>query len=87
MWVWRKFVDDSGQRGVNNAIFRNESAHRSSELIRQADAIADALWPGERHYSYVDAAAVRSSNPGWCFQCAGWRRCGITKSGLLIFER
>ena len=87
MFVWRKFIDDSGQQGVNCAVFRNESNLRSSNLIRQADAVADFCWPGERHYTYVNSQAVRSSNPGFCFMAAGWRRCGMTKSGLLILER
>lgn len=87
MFVWRKFIDDSGQTGINCAVFRNESRHRSSELIRQADAIADHCWPRERHYTYVDPQAVRSTNPGYCFMAAGWSRCGVTKSGKLILER
>lgn len=86
-FVWRKFIDDSGQQGVNCAAFRNESEHLSSELIRQADAIADCLWPDTRHYTYVNSSAVRSNNPGFCFIMAGWRRCGFTGSGLTILER
>lgn len=86
-FVWRRFIDDSGQSGVNCAAFRNESEYRSSDLIRQADAIADHVWPGERHYTYVNSQAVRSSNPGFCFMAAGWRKCGVTKGGLLVLER
>ena len=86
-FVWRKFIDDSGQQGINCAVFRNESPHRSSHLIRQADAIADCLWPDSRHYTYVNPKEVRSSNPGFCFLMAGWRRCGLTKSGLIVLER
>ena len=87
-FVWRKFKDDSGQTGINCAVFRNESAHLSSELIRQADAIADAIWVGERHYTFVNASRVKSVNPGCCFKVAGWRRCGMTKvNKLLIFEK
>lgn len=94
VFVWRLFVDDcidartgEKQDGINCAVFRNESAARSSDLIRQADAIADCIWPHRRHYTYVDRAKVRSTNPGFCFLAAGWRRCGLTKSGLLILER
>jgi len=89
LFVWRKFIDASGENGVNCAIFRNESPHLSSELIRQADAIADFLWPGERHYTYVNPKRVRSSNPGFCFMAAGWRRTGrITKERrYLVLER
>lgn len=87
VFAWRKFIDDSGQQGVNCAVFRNESKIKSSELIRQADAIADHVWPGERHYTFVRAEAVRSRNPGYCFMAAGWQKCGMTKSGLIILEK
>lgn len=86
-FAWRRFIDDSGQQGVNCAVFRNESQHLSSTLIRQADAIADAVWTDRRHYTYVDGQAVASRNPGYCFLAAGWKRCGRTKGGLLILER
>lgn len=84
---WRKFIDDSGQQGVNCAFFRNESEHRSSDLIRQADAIAAAVWPGERHYTCVDASKIRSTNPGYCFLLSGWKKAGNTKSGLIVFAK
>lgn len=87
LFVWRKFIDDSGQTGINCAIFRNDSSVRSSEMIREADALAFARWPGERHYTYVNPKRIRGSNPGYCFLCAGWRRCGMTKGGLVILER
>lgn len=87
LFVWRKFIDASGQQGVNCAVFRNESKHKASELIRQADAIADHVWPNLRHYTYVDAKRIRSANAGCCFKIAGWRTCGRTKSGLLILEK
>lgn len=88
LFVWRKFISADGQDGVNCAVFRNEGAGLSSKLIRQADAMADGRWPGQRHYTYVNPRAVRSSNPGYCFLMAGWRRCGITKERqLLVLER
>ncbi len=90
LWVWRKEMyrlDD--QTGVGNAVFRNEgSAYgRASDLIRAANAEAWARWPGERLYTFVDPAKVRHKrDPGRCFIRAGYRRCGVTKTGLLIFE-
>ena len=87
LFVWRDFIDDSGETGINCAVFRNEGPFLSSELCRQADAIADFCWPGQRHYTTVNPAKVRSRNPGFCFLMAGWRRCGMTKSGLLVLER
>jgi hypothetical protein len=87
-FVWRKFIDASGEVGINCAVFRNEGPLRSSLLIEQADKIADFCWPSERHYTYVRAEAVRSRNPGFCFLMAGWKRCRYkTKSGLMVFER
>ena len=100
IWGWRKFIDDcidvrtnERQEGVNCAFFRNEGRVLSSELVRQADAIADASWADRRHYTYVDPKRVRSGLPGACFLAAGWRYVRIhghrarTKSGLLILER
>lgn len=88
LFVWRRYIDGSGECGINCAVFRNESPHRSSDLIRQADKIADALWPCRRHYTYVDPGKITSTNPGYCFIRAGWRRLDYrTGSGLMVLER
>lgn len=88
MFVWRKFIDASGQQGVNCAIFRNEGPLLSSELILEAEAIAWNKWPGQRLYTYVNSSKVQSKNPGYCFKCAGWTVCGKSKKrGLLILEK
>ena len=79
LFVWRQFVSADGQQGVNCAVFRNEGAGLSSDLIHAAERAAWQRWPGERLYTYVNPVAVASSNPGWCFMAAGWKRCGITK--------
>jgi hypothetical protein len=93
-FAWRRFLDrcidertGRPQSGISCAFFRNESRHLSSDLIRQADAIADVRWPDCRHTTLVHPLAVRSSNPGYCFVRAGWQRCGCTKGALIIFER
>jgi hypothetical protein len=98
-FVWRRFRDDcidvrTGERqvGVNCAVFRKESSLRSSDLIRQACAIAARCWPDRRYYTYVDPQAVRSRLPGSCFLAAGWRYVRHrghrvrTRSGKLILE-
>jgi hypothetical protein len=89
LFVWRKFVDDSGQEGVNCAIFRNSTCGRlrSSDLILEAERVAWCRWPGERLYTYVDPRKITSRNPGYCFQCAGWSRCGVTAGNLFILEK
>ncbi len=86
LFVWRKFIDASGQKGVNCAVFRNEGNILSSELIKEAMAIAWMRWPGQRLYTYVNAEKIRSTNPGYCFLKAGWQKCGHTQGGLIILE-
>ena len=100
LFVWRKFFDNCidertgrQQEGVDCAVFRNEGRQLSSDLIRQADRIADCIWPHSRHYTYVSEKDVGSGLPGACFLFALWRyvrvrgRRARTKSGLLILER
>lgn len=88
LFVWRKFIDGSGQQGVNCAVFRNESPILSSTLILEAEQVAHQRWPGERLYTYVNATKIKSRNPGYCFKQAGWRVCGITKTKhLVILEK
>lgn len=90
LFVWRKFQSADNQHGVTCAIFRNEAPdkYRSSDLIKEAMDLAWQRWPGERLYTYINPREVQSRNPGYCFICAGWRKCGVTKvNKLLIFER
>jgi hypothetical protein len=88
LFVWRKFISGDGQEGVNCSVFRNESPILSSVLIAEAEQLAWQRWPGERLYTYVNAQAVKSSNPGYCFKMSGWQFCGITKHNKLhILEK
>lgn len=84
LFVWRKFISKDAQQGINCAVFRNESPALSSDLIREAMALAWERWPGERFYTYVNPRRVASANPGYCFKRAGWRSCGITATRKLI---
>ena len=85
-WVHNTIPRKDGQVGVNCFVFRNESPCRSSDLIRSAMRMAWARWPGLRLFTYVNPRKVSSEIPGYCFRRAGWKRCGESKSGLLIFE-
>lgn len=94
MFVWRRFFSMDSQVGICCSVFRREGGTaRASDLIREADRLADERWPDEpRHYTYVAPSRVRSSNPGCCFLKAGWVRAGRTIGGhgreqLLILER
>lgn len=90
LFVWRVFDSkdpSAGPEDVNCAIFRNEGAGLSSDLIRSAMTLGWERWGPQRLYTYVNPKRVRSSNPGYCFLQAGWRKCGVTKTRhLLIFE-
>ncbi len=88
VFVWRDFInDDPLGEGINCAVFRNEGAGLSSDLILAAMEPCWARWPGRRLYTYVDPRKVRSPNPGYCFKRAGWRVCGVTKKReLLVLE-
>lgn len=86
VWLLQKHRLDN-QRGVSCSVFRNEGDYLSSEMIREADDLAWKHWPDElRHWTYVDPNEVASPNPGYCFIKAGWRRCGVSANGKLIFE-
>ena len=77
-----------GQAGINCTMFRNEGTARSSELIEEACALAWDRWPGERLFTYVAAAEIKSANPGYCFKMAGFRSIGRSKQkGLVLLER
>lgn len=100
-FVWRKFRDacidertGKPQAGIYCSAFRNEGTARSSDLIRQADQIADVVWSDCRHYTYVNETEVRGGLPGGCFLFAGWRyvricghRARTQTRRLLIMER
>lgn len=92
-WQYNTVERYDHQTGVCCTIFRNEGAGLSSELIREADQLADQRWPGQpRHFTYVNAmktSRCRSKHapPGRCFIAAGWRECGRSKDGLVLLER
>jgi hypothetical protein len=84
--AWRKAIMMDGQLGVNCAVFRNEGARRSSDILLEGMMLAWDKWPGERLFTYVNPAKISSCNPGYCFKVAGWRRCGYSAGGLHILE-
>ena len=90
LFGWRKFTrgpDLAGQEGVCCFVFRNEGPYLSSALILEAEQLAWRRWPGERLFTYINPRNIRSTNPGYCFKKAGWRRCGETQGGLVILEK
>jgi hypothetical protein len=93
LFVWRKFINDGGQLGVNCAVFRNESMEQASTMILNAEHFARERWPGERFYTYVDPLKVRPTMVrglpcwGFCFYKAGWKYHGLAQNGKHILEK
>ncbi len=75
VFLWResKFRRD-GQTGAECTAFRNESAILSSEIIGWAEEAWDKTYGTARKYTYVNPRLIRSTNPGFCFIKAGWKR-------------
>jgi hypothetical protein len=87
-WMWPQDtmrMDD--QTGYNCAIFRNESARRSSDVILEAEEIAFRRWGMNRVYTYINPRRIQSVNPGYCFKMAGWEFVRTTKSGLHLLAK
>tara|TARA_Y100000310_G_C20366338_1_gene661372 strand:+ start:291 stop:716 length:426 start_codon:yes stop_codon:yes gene_type:complete len=87
-WVWwRPPFDgprkDGYQGWTNCALFRNEGALLSSQLIREAVVMAEREWgnPIHGYDTYVWADKVLSTNPGYCYQKAGWVKGGWSQDG------
>lgn len=78
-----------GEKVIYFAFFRNlQRKYLSSDLILDALRLARARWPGIDVVTIIDPTAVESSNPGFCFQCAGFERDGHTdRHGFRILRR
>jgi len=75
-----------------NMMFRNLGAGLSSELIREAAAMTYREWvrrygalPEERLRTEVDVKRIRSRNPGFCYQMAGWEKGRIVRGKLYLY--
>ena len=90
VFAWCRPHPASGVKSMNGidgwtcTIFRNTGRVLSSLLILEAEACLlmekGSCGPGGL-VTYVWPAKVASSNPGACFQCAGWRRIGRSADG------
>ena len=88
-WPFAQYVKHAWAGAWVCSIFRNEGAALSSDLINQA--VAATRWhygdaPELGMITFVKPSAVRSSNPGYCYQMAGWKRCGAAKDGKPCFQ-
>ncbi len=87
VWVTWSGIRDDGVNAWECTIFRNESAHLSSELVREAIAVTRREWgspPPDGIITYVNQTKIRSTNPGYCFKIAGWVAVGYSKRRKLL---
>lgn len=87
-WPFAEYVKHQWAGAWINSLFRNESSHLSSELISEAVAATCAVWdpPELGLITFVNASKIRSSNPGYCYLKAGFRRVGKTVGGLVALQ-
>jgi hypothetical protein len=73
-------------------MFRNLGDNLSSDLIKSALEITYKEWvskygslPDERLRTEVDTKKVKSKNPGYCYQKAGWVKDRIVRGKLYLW--
>lgn len=89
-WPFAEYTKHEWAGAWVNSLFRNESEHLSSDLIREAVAVTRGLWrtrPALGIVTFVDASKVKPKrNPGYCYLKAGFAHVGFTQSGLWAFQ-
>jgi hypothetical protein len=89
-WPFAEYVRHAWAGAWVCSAFRNESAHLSSDLIRQA--VAATLWtygdaPTLGMVTFVDTTKVRKKRDwGRCYRKAGFVPCGYTQGGLVALQ-
>ncbi|MFP7442507.1 hypothetical protein SFC50_02270 [Bacillus infantis] len=93
LWVtWRSRFErkDGYGRAWECTIFRNESGLTSSLLIKEAIHKTIELWgplPSDGMITYVSPTKVKSENPGYSFQRAGFKRLSRRSTkGLFVYR-
>jgi hypothetical protein len=89
-WPFAEYVKHAWAGGWVCSAFRNESAHLSSELIRQAVACTVGYYgdpPTLGMVTFVDTKKTRRKrDPGRCYRKAGFIPAGMTKGGLVALQ-
>lgn len=89
-WPFAEYVKHAWPGAWVCSIFRNESPHLASELIREAVAATLHVWPKAPSLgmvTFVDRDKTRRKrDPGRCFRRAGFEVCGETKGGLVALQ-
>ena len=85
-WPYAEYVKHEWAGAWVNSLFRNEGATLSSELILDAIAATRFYWnpPEKGIITFVHPGKIRSTNPGYCYLQAGFKKVGRTKKNNLI---
>lgn len=95
-WPIAAYVRHAWAGAWVNQFYRNESAYKSSDLIREAVEMTVAAWgppPPLGMVTMIDPAVVRPTmvhgTPvvGWTYLQAGFERVGETKGGKAVFQQ
>ena len=87
VWNTQKWRHDD-QSGANCVLFRNESSLLSSEIILMAEAEWNKQHGDCRKFTYIHPKLIRSNNPGFCFQKAGWIKTSCrSRNGLVLLTK
>jgi len=89
-WPFAEFTKHEWAGAWVNSLFRNESDHLSSDMIRAAVAASVAFFgppPDKGIITFVNADKVRKKrDPGRCYVRAGFHHAGFSKGGLWAFR-
>ncbi|HEX8781679.1 MAG TPA: hypothetical protein VF728_11000 [Nocardioides sp.] len=87
-WPLAEYVKHAWAGAWINSLFRREGGDvQASDMIRFAVAHTRATWPAVPELgmvTFVDPDEVESTNPGYCYLKAGFKRVGKTKDRKLI---
>jgi hypothetical protein len=85
-WPFAEFTKHAWAGAWVNSLFRNESPHLASELIRQAVSATRGFYgdpPPLGMITFIDASKIRHKrDPGRCYRKAGFKHVGFTAGGL-----
>lgn len=93
VWGWWRPHPRSGIKAMNGldgwtcSIFRRTDGPRASDLVLDAELAIDALGYGcgpSGLLTYVWCSKIQSTNPGWCYQQAGYTKTGWSADGKKI---
>ena len=89
-WPFAEYVKHAWPGAWVCSAFRNEGEILSSQLIREAVAATLAEYgpaPSLGMITFVNTTKTRHKrDPGRCYLRAGFKRCGMTKGGLVALQ-